>query len=87
MELKRGMVVRSAAGHDRDTFCAILSIDGSFAFLCDGKRRPLEKPKKKKRIHFFPTGTVLSEEMLKTNRSIRTALRKFQSAGSSKEEA
>lgn len=51
-----------------------------YGVVADGKRRPLERPKRKKLFHLAPTGTVLPEEALKTNRSIRSALRPFQDA-------
>ena len=62
MEVIRGQVVRSKAGHDKEGFLAV---------------RPLERPKRKKLIHVAPTATVLPEAALKTDRSIRAALRAF----------
>ena len=80
MEWKQGQVVRSLAGHDKGCFLAVLEYDPPYAVVCDGKRRPLERPKRKKLFHLAPTGTVLPEEALKTNRQIRSALRPFQEA-------
>ncbi|HCC02025.1 MAG TPA: hypothetical protein DEP60_04925, partial [Ruminococcaceae bacterium] len=68
MEIKRGTVVCSAAGHDKGNFCTVLSLAGPYALVCDGKRRTLERPKKKKLIHLFPTRTILPEEALHSNR-------------------
>ncbi|MCH3971260.1 MAG: KOW domain-containing RNA-binding protein [Oscillospiraceae bacterium] len=82
MELKRGSVARSAAGHDKGSFCAVLSLMGPYALVSDGRRRTLEKPKKKKLIHLFATRTVLPEEALHSNRSLRAALRPFCGKGS-----
>lgn len=81
MEIKRGQVVRSHAGHDKGDFQTVLSTDGIYVVLCDGKRRSLEKPKRKKQIHVAPTGVILSEEVLKTNRLIKNALKPFQQKG------
>ncbi len=84
MEITRGQVVRSLAGHDKGGFLTVLEVaarpgDRSVcALVCDGKRRPLERPKLKKLFHLAPTKTVLPEEALKTNRQIRAALRPFQ---------
>ena len=47
MELKRGLLVRSKAGHDKHGFFVVLSADQEFAVICDGKHRPLQRPKKK----------------------------------------
>ncbi|MBQ2667330.1 MAG: KOW domain-containing RNA-binding protein [Clostridia bacterium] len=77
MEIRRGQIMRSLAGHDKGDFQTVLRVDGRFAYMADGKRRKLENPKKKKLIHLAPTGTVLSEERLSTNRQIRTALAEY----------
>lgn len=87
MQARRGMVACSAAGRDKGSFCAILSLEGPYAFVCDGKRRPLERPKKKKLIHLFPTQTVLPEEALRSNRALRAALRPFSCGSFTQEEA
>ncbi len=77
MEVQRGQVVRSLAGHDKGGFLAVVQVAPPFALVCDGKRRPLERPKRKKLFHLAPTATVLPEEALRTNRQIRSALRRF----------
>ena len=78
MEIKRGQVVRSIAGHDKGGFLAVVGMDSPCVLVCDGKHRPLERPKRKKTFHVAPTATVLPEEALQTNRQIRTALRLFE---------
>lgn len=77
MEYKRGQIVSSKAGHDKGCFFAIVADEMPFAYICDGKRRPLEKPKKKKYIHLSKTNYFLDEEEMKTNRSLRRALSRF----------
>ena len=47
MELKRGLLVKSKAGHDKHGFFVVLSADQEFAVICDGKHRPLQRPKRK----------------------------------------
>lgn len=74
MEVRRGQIMRSLAGHDKGDFQTVIKLEGTFAYMADGKRRKLEAPKKKKLMHLAPTGTVLSEENLSTNRQIRIAL-------------
>ncbi len=78
MKYVRGLVVRSLAGHDQGGFFTVLATDGTFAVICDGKRRSLEKPKRKKKIHLAVTTTVLPDSSMQTNREIRNALRSFQ---------
>jgi ribosomal protein L14E/L6E/L27E len=81
MDFVRGLVVRSAAGHDKGGFFTVLEADAQYAIICDGKRRSLTHPKKKKIKHLFVTNTVLPEGSMKTNREIRSALRRFQAEG------
>lgn len=77
MQVMRGTVVKSKAGHDKGGFFVILDFDSDYAIICDGKHRPLEKTKKKKFKHLFVTNTVLPEDVLETNRKIRKALSDF----------
>jgi len=72
--LVTGSVVRSKSGHDADSFYAVVRICGEFAWIADGRRRKLERPKKKSKKHLALTCTVLSEEDLQTNKKIRRAL-------------
>lgn len=75
--MKRGFIVRSLAGHDKGDFQVIFKSDEKFAFVCDGKNRKIEKPKKKNIVHLKFTKKKLEEEFLKTNKALRTALRDF----------
>lgn len=77
MELKKGAVVCSLAGHDKRTFLIVVDFDDEYVMVCDGKYRLLEKPKKKKLIHVKLTNTVLDESKIKSNRSVRNALKSF----------
>lgn len=77
MEFVRGLVVRSKAGRDKGGFFTLLSIAGQRAIICDGKRRSLATPKCKNLKHLAPTGVVLSDDFMKTDRAIRKALRQF----------
>ena len=85
MEIKRGQVVKSIAGHDQGGFLAVLRVEGASAWICDGKQRPLERPKCKKLKHMAATQTVLPEEALQTNRLIRKALAPFNSGADEKD--
>lgn len=51
-----GAIVKSLAGHDKDEFFVVISTDGEFAFIVDGKNKTLAKPKKKKHKHLEETG-------------------------------
>ena len=58
-------------------FFIILECDSKFAVICDGKRRTLEKTKKKNLIHLAVTNTVADEASMQTNRGIRKFLSAF----------
>ena len=77
MDIVKGLVVRSAAGHDKGEFFVVMNIDNAYAYICDGKNRTMEKTKKKNLKHLFVTNTILHQECLETNRKIRRALREF----------
>ncbi len=77
MPYVKGTVVCSKKGRDKGYFLAVVSSDGVYALVCDGKERPIEKPKKKNLKHLSLTGTTLSEEQMKTNKSLKRALRDF----------
>ena len=80
MESRKGLVVRSVAGHDKGSFQVIIDESDGYVFLCDGKNHPLDRLKKKKLIHLRVTNTVLEEKNLETNKSIRLALKPFREA-------
>ena len=44
-------VVVSKAGHDQDKWFYVIGEDQDFLLLANGKDRPLDKPKRKKRKH------------------------------------
>lgn len=77
MEVKRGQIVKSIAGRDKGGFQVVLKLEPPYAFVCDGKRRRLEKPKRKKLIHLSMTKAVLEEEKLLNNRQVKVALKEF----------
>ena len=49
--MKPGMFARSKAGHDKGCLYLIGRTEGEYAYLVDGSRKTLEKPKKKKWKH------------------------------------
>ena len=58
MNTVKGSIVKAVAGREKNGFFVVLSCDSVFAYIADGKRRKVEKPKKKKLIHISPTGTA-----------------------------
>ena len=79
-QLKAGMIVKNMAGHDGDKFVVVLSVEpDGYALVVDGKRRKIEKPKRKNPRHLQLSGI--------TDKQIRKALRPFNSGQSIAEES
>ena len=57
MDIRRGDVVRSLAGHDKDTLFCVIDIDGDFLLLANGKERKLNSPKRKRVKHTQRAGS------------------------------
>lgn len=84
MDFSIGQVVFSKAGRDIWRPFIVVSVEDGYLFLADGKLRPVDKPKKKKRMHVQPTNTVRGEVVSIINSNIklkdsdlRAALRDF----------
>lgn len=58
MEYTAGQVVYSKNGRDKGRPFVVLSVEGDYLYLADGKLRTLEKPKRKKIKHIQPTNFV-----------------------------
>ena len=60
------MIVKSEAGRDKGTFHVAVGADDRCVYICDGKERKLEKPKRKNVKHISPTeiriGTVRNDQ-------------------------
>ena len=57
MDLRRGDVVRSLAGHDKGTLFCVVDTQGDFLLLADGKERKLNSPKRKRTKHAQRAGS------------------------------
>ena len=68
MEVQRGQIMRSLAGHDKGDFQMVLKTDGAFAYVADGKLRKAETPKKKKLKHLQKSGKIAVELKEKLDR-------------------
>ena len=69
-----GRIVCSKAGRDKDYFMVVIKAEDGFLYVCDGKERPLERPKRKKAKHLSFTNTVLDGDSYKSNKSLRRTL-------------
>ncbi len=59
-----GQFVVSKAGHDRGRLYVVTGREGEFVFLCDGRTKTPEKPKRKKLKHVQPVNRLVGEELL-----------------------
>ena len=75
--MEKGRVVLSIAGRDAGRLFLILSVEGDFALIADGKVRRLETPKRKRLKHLKAVGSVLEITALKTDRQIRRMLASY----------
>lgn len=74
MELKKGVVVRSSAGHDKGDLLLVVGFETQKVLVCDGRQRPYARPKKKNPKHLQATSYILNEEDILTDRGLRKAL-------------
>lgn len=82
MELKKGMLAISKAGHDKDSWYVVMNVEGNKAFLVNGVNRSVDRPKEKKLKHLQPVNEVpeILQEKLQsgkqwTNEEIKRALK------------
>ena len=69
-----GRVVCSKYGRDKGYFLVVVKEEDGFLFVCDGKERPLSRPKRKNPKHLALTNTVLGISSYSTDKSLRRAL-------------
>ncbi len=82
-----GRIVCSKAGRDKGHLMVAVESNADYVLVCDGKERPLERPKRKNAKHLHITSTVLSKENYKTNKSLKKALAVIRDTAVLEEEA
>lgn len=80
MSIVKGSIVRAKAGRDKGGFFVVLDSDGVYAVIADGRRRTVERPKRKKLIHLENTSSV-AKGSYKTNPQLRKILSDFKNGG------
>lgn len=82
MDIYPGRIVVSTAGRDKNRYFVVLSVEGDYCLIADGKVRKVDMPKKKKIKHLRVTEFFLNEiaEMLNaeqtvTNSGLKKSLR------------
>lgn len=69
-----GSIVKSKSGHDGGSFYVVVSLDGEFAYIADGRRRKVANPKKKNLKHLAKTNQVVTAEDFETDKKLRRVL-------------
>lgn len=82
--INAGNLVISIAGRDKGRYFLVMKIDEKYVYLCDGKKRKIDKIKKKKIKHVQKTNYFsekLSEKINKnyeiTNKEIRNFIKEI----------
>ena len=74
--MERGTVVIASAGKEKGGYFVVTEVlDQRYVLIADGKRRPIEKPKKKNVNHLKRTNSVIDE--IETNRQLRNLLNSY----------
>ncbi len=76
MEFCKGELVMCTAGREKDRLMCVTGYDGKYVYVCDGKERLLNNPKRKNPKHLIKTDKKLSDSMFLTDRALRKALSK-----------
>ena len=77
MDYQPGCLARSIAGHDKDQYYVILSVDGERVALADGRTRTQEHPKRKNKKHIQAVKGCLIQEFPVSDEEIYARLKSF----------
>lgn len=72
--MKRGTVVKSIAGRDKDRIQVVLGCQADRVLLADGKVRKLANPKAKNIRHLQVTDKSIDLEQIHSDRALKKAL-------------
>ncbi len=59
-----GRFATSKAGHDKTMLYVIVAEEGDFVYLCDGRLKPINKPKKKRKKHIQLINRTVNHALL-----------------------
>lgn len=66
--------VISGSGRDGGSLLTVVAVDDEYVYVCDGKRRPLDNPKRKNPVHLVSLDERLNDEAFRSDRALRKAL-------------
>lgn len=75
--MEKGTVVKSLAGRDKGKLLAVMQIGNGTVLVCDGKERPLDRPKSKNIRHIECTEFYVSENDMRSNKALKIALKRL----------
>ena len=75
--MEKGTVVKSLAGRDKGRLLAVMQSENGSVLVCDGKERPIDRPKSKNIRHVECVGLSVTENDMRTNKALKKALRQF----------
>ena len=89
--LQAELLAVSRAGHDKDTLYVVLAEENEYFWLADGKRRGLESPKKKKKIHVqlirhLPQEVAAQLQSIELDAHLRKAIKLYEKSQNSNSE-
>ena len=77
IELQKGDLVRSTAGHDKGTLFLVTEVNEDRVTVADGRLRKLSKPKQKNRKHLRFAGRSGCAELPESDATVRALLARF----------
>ncbi len=77
MDYQPGCLARSLAGHDKDQYYVILSVDGERVLLADGRTRTQGHPKRKNKKHIQLVKNSLVKEFPVSDEELYARLKSF----------
>ena len=77
IELQKGDLVRSTAGHDKGALLLVIEVAGDRAAVADGRTRKLSKPKEKNRKHLRFVGRTGLAGLPESDATVRALLARF----------
>ena len=74
--MRKGELVICTAGREKDRLMCVVEADEKYTYVCDGKERLLNNPKRKNPKHLIKTGIQIQSSEFLTDRALRKALTK-----------
>ncbi len=75
MDWEIGAVAESLRGRDTGKRMCVVGTAEGFVLVCDGKERPLQRPKRKNPKHLKRENALLTAAQMRSNRAIKQALK------------